>query len=85
MNLLDNLAFVYERKADFESAIEVRRLQLDLEKRNWRIHYFLALDLQKLGKSQESKQELRNIVDLKKFMSKEEIVQFQEIERNFGE
>jgi hypothetical protein len=85
MNLLDTLAFVYERKADFESAIEVRRLQLDLEKRNWRIYYFLALDLQKLGKSQESKQELRNIVDLKKFMSKEEIVQFQEIERNFGE
>jgi hypothetical protein len=85
MNLLDNLAFVYERKADFESAIEVRRLQLDIEKRNWRIYYFLALDLQKLGKSQESKQELRNIVDLKKFMSKEEIEQFQEIERNFGE
>ena len=85
MNLLDNLAFVYERKADFESAIEVRRLQLDLEKRNWRIYYFLALDLQKLGKSQESKQELGNIVDLKKFMSEEDVAQFQEIARNFGE
>ena len=85
MTLLDNLAFVYERKSEFESAIEVRRLQLDLEKRNWRIYYFLALDLQKLGKSQESKQELGNIVDLKKFMSEEDVAQFQEIERNFGE
>lgn len=85
MTLLDNLAFVYERKSEFESAIEVRRLQLNLEKRNWRIYYFLALDLQKLGKSQESKQELGNIVDLKKFMSEEDVAQFQEIERNFGE
>ena len=85
MTLLDNLAFVYERKSEFESAIEVRRLQLDLEKRNWRIYYFLALDLQKLGKSQESKQELGNIVDLKKFMSEEDVAQFQEIARNFGE
>ena len=63
----------------------MRRLQLDLEKRNWRIYYFLALDLQKLGKSQESKQELGNIVDLKKFMSEEDVAQFQEIARNFGE
>ena len=30
MTLLDNLAFVYERKSEFESAIEVRRLQLNL-------------------------------------------------------
>ena len=85
MTLLDNLAFIYERKGEFEPAIEVRRLQLDLERRNWRIYYFLALDLQKLGKSQESKQELGKIVDLKKFMSEEDVAQFQEIERNFGE
>lgn len=84
MNLLDNLAFVYERKSDYESAVKIRKMQLDLEKRNWRIYYFLAMNLQRSGKVDEALLYLSQIRDLKKFMTQDEISQFTEIEKNFG-
>ena len=84
MNLLDNLAFVYERKTDFESAIEVRRLQLDLEKRNWRIYYFLALDLNKLGRKEEAKRILLEIKSLYKYMDSSEKKVYAEAVQELG-
>jgi len=84
MTLLDNLAFVYERKSAFEDAIKVRRVQLELESRNWKIYYFLAMNLQKIDKLEEAQIELAKIDDLKQFMSEDEVRMFADIKRNFG-
>jgi len=84
MTLLDNLAFIYERKGEFEPAIEVRKLQLDLEKRNWRIYYFLALDLKKLGRKEDAKRALLEIKSLYKYMDGSEEKTYAEAVQELG-
>ena len=84
MTLLDNLAFIYERKGEFDSAIEVRKLQLDLEKRNWRIYYFLALDLNQLGRKEEAKRILLEIKSLYKYIDSSEENAYAEAVQELG-
>ena len=81
MVLLDNLAFVYEKKGDFNSAFLIRKKQIDIEKRNWRLYYFAFIDLKNLGRVDEAKGYLSKVLGLYRYMSQEERSQFEDFRR----
>jgi tetratricopeptide (TPR) repeat protein len=69
MILLDNLAYLLEQNGDYNSAITLRVRQLEIEKRNWRIYYYLALSLNKQTKTSEALNYLRKTENLEDFIS----------------
>ena len=84
MVLLDNLGFILEKSQDYESASKIRIRQLEIEARNWRIYYFLALDFEKIGEKDKAVSYLNEIDQLARFMDSSELQEYSEIKKKFG-
>lgn len=72
MTLLDNLAYQYEKSGNYGKAIEVRKKQLLVENRNWRVFFFMGLDLINLKDYTLLPTLISDIDNLTKFMSPSE-------------
>jgi tetratricopeptide (TPR) repeat protein len=72
MTLLDNLAYQYESSGNFNDAIRAREQQLIIETRNWRVYYFLGLDLIKIEQFEKLDSIMKKIDSLTLFMNSEE-------------
>lgn len=72
MTLLDNLAYQYESSGNFNDAIRVREQQLIIETRNWRVYYFLGLDLIRIEQFEKLDSIMKKIDSLTLFMNSEE-------------
>jgi tetratricopeptide (TPR) repeat protein len=85
MSLRDNLSFQYERAGLFEQAVKSREMQLLIEGRNWRVYYFLGLDLIELDRYSELSGLISQINSLTRFMNESELDEWNRVRKEWRE
>jgi tetratricopeptide (TPR) repeat protein len=85
MSLRDNLSFQYERTGLFEQAVKSREMQLLIERRNWRVYYFLGLDLIELDRYSELSGLISQINSLTRFMNESELDEWNRVRKEWQE